>query len=145
MPNHHVKVFIDKDINNNLGDVCYVHHNTDKPSDDDAGLHAKGQTGDRLKWRSRDDGGFTIQFDDESPFESGAGANGSPAISATASSNGEFETTLEKLKKIASPKQPFKYTITFLNSGKSDDPEIIIDNSSGGGGHKKKAKKKRRR
>jgi len=148
MPNSHVKLFIDKDINNNPLGVSYVHHNPAKPTDDDGGRHARAATGDSVRWRSRDDGGFQVEFKTESPFVPVAGSStppGSPGspIVATSTSTG-FETKLFTLKSIGSvQRKGFSYTVTF-DSGTTDDPEVIIDNSSGGGGSAKKAKKKKK-
>jgi hypothetical protein len=132
MANHHVKLFIVDG-----GVVYYIHHNTSDPSNDDPGPHAEGPTGDKYKWRARDDGDFRIEFKTESPFKSGAGAHGSPIVSQNS------QTQLETLKSIATLTKPFPYTVTF-DSGESDDPKIIINNSGGGGGPAKKKSKKKK-
>jgi hypothetical protein len=132
MANHHVKLFVVD------GAVYYIHHNTSAPSDDDPGPHAEGATGDNYRWKARDDGGFKIEFDTESPFVSGHGAPGSPIVSPDGS-----QTPLEPLKVIGTPKRSFKYTFTF-DSGVTDDPQIIINNSGGGGGSPKKKSKKKK-
>lgn len=131
MPNHHVKLFIvDRK-------VFYIHHNIDIPSDDDPGIHARGQTTDKVRFRSRDDGPFTIEFKNESPFISDDGSPGSP-ISSKKVAKGD-ETDLETLKPILTVTKRFPYTVKI--GGLTDDPEIIIDNSGGGGAKKKKKKK----
>lgn len=122
MTHHHVKLFVVGGTT-----VYYVHHNTSDPGNDDAGVQTRAPTGDTIRFKARDAGGFTIEFKAESPFVSGAGAPGSPINSA----NGSL-TTEETLKPIATVIKHFPYTVTI--AGLTDDPEIIIDNSGGGGG-----------
>lgn len=132
MANHHIKLFVVD------GKVDYIHHNLGSPSDDDPGVHASAPTGDKVRFKARDAGGFSVQFKAESPFESGAGAPGSAPIS---SPDGSL-TDLETLKSIPTVKKKFPYTLTI--AGLSDDPEIIIDNSGGGGPKAKKTAKKKK-
>jgi hypothetical protein len=136
MSNHHVKLFIED------GTVVYIHHNVDKPDDDDPGKHASGMTGEKLSFVSRDDGPFTIEFKAESPFVSGVGSPGNK-IKSFRSGNVD-KTNLELLKDISPVnKKTFPYTATL--AGIPNDPEIIIDNSGGTGGGKKKVKKKKKK
>jgi hypothetical protein len=135
MSNHHVKLFIED------GEITYIHHDTGNPSDDDPGKHTGGPTGDKVRFVSRDDGPFSIEFKLESPFDSGAGSPGSPILSLH--SGNVDKTSLETLKLIRPLRKGFDYTVNL--AGLTDDPEIIIDNSSGSGGPHKKAKKKKKK
>lgn len=136
MANHHVKLFV-ADRATSTQEVYYIHHNPSDPSNDDPGKSAEGPTGDKYKWRARDDGDFRIEFKTESPFNTGAGAPGSPIASLNS------QTQLETLKPILTVKKAFPYTVTF-DSGETDDPKIIINNSGGGGGPAKKKSKKKK-
>ena len=118
---HHIKLFIVD------GEIEYLHHNTDSPFGDTPGKHMRAPTGDRVRFKAPEDGGFSIEFKVESPFESRAGRPGFPIVSADGK-----QTGLETLIRIPTVVKSFEYTATL--GGVTDDPEIIIDNSGGGGG-----------
>jgi hypothetical protein len=128
MSNHHIKMFVVD------GGIVYILHNVDDPSNDQPGIHVSKPTGDKIRFQSQD-GGFSIAFKTESPFENLEGGPGNPPI---VSSDGT-PTKLLTLKTIPIVKKKFPYTV--ILTGLQDDPEIIIDNSGGTGGGKKKKKK----
>ena len=65
--NHHIKMFkVAKKI-------VYIHHKPNNPTDDEPGDPLSAPPGDKVRFKARDDGGFSITFKTESPFESGAG------------------------------------------------------------------------
>jgi hypothetical protein len=123
---HTIRMFVDTD-----GSLAYIHHDGDDPSNDEPGKHLSLKPGKKVRWFSRS-GNISIDFDTDSPFESGA-----LSLSATQGHATRFETLLDP-GRVSNPK--FKYTATV---GKvSEDPDIIIDNSGGGGGPKPKPKSK---
>lgn len=126
---HHIKLFLVD------GAIQYVHHETGDPTNDDPGTHVRGPHGDRVKFKARDDGGFTVVFKTESPFVGGAGFPATnPIVSPDGSIVGPFT-----LKPITTVTKKFPYTVKL--AGVTDDPEIIIDDSGGSGAKKKKKKK----
>src|SRR6266568_2455589 len=134
MSNHHVKLFVVD------GNIEYIHHNVGT-SDDDPGKHTRAPHGDKVRFVARDDGGFSIQFKTESPFESLAGGPGQPPI---VSPDGK-PTILETLKRLPTGTVTKRFPYTATLAGIEDDPELIIDDSGGGGGPVKKAKKKKKK
>jgi hypothetical protein len=124
MSTHHIKMFIVD------GTIYFIHHNVSSPSDDGPGVHARAPTSDEVRFTAPLDGPFTIEFDKESPFVSGAGAPGSPISSSFTS--GVDQTPLLTLKPIGTTTKKFAYTARL--AGVTLDPELIIDNSGGGGG-----------
>jgi hypothetical protein len=137
MSNHHVKMFVDH------GKIVYIHHKIDDPSNDEPGESTPAPTDDQVRFVSKRDGPFSIEFKTESPFRSNAGRPGH-AMTSLPFSKGD-RTSYETLKPIA-PALRRRFSYTAKLAGITDDPEIIIDNSGGGGGgHPKRRKGKKRK
>jgi hypothetical protein len=135
MASHHIMMFVVD------GKIVYIHYQPANPSAPEPGNDVHAPHGNKIKWSAPNDGGFSIEFKTESPFESGAGAPGNPIISPDG-----HPTKLETLKTIATVKRTFKYTAKL--AGITDDPQIVIDDSGGsggGGGQAKKTKKAKKK
>jgi hypothetical protein len=100
------------------GKLSYIHHNGNDPSNDEPGTHLFLPPGEKVRFVSRD-GDYSVDFDTDSPFESGT---------LSLSGTQDHATPFEKIRTATGPNLTFKYTATV--GAVTDDPDIIIDNSA---------------